>query len=79
MTEFLDAGEHVVAIGGSSSSRRAFAGIRRSSSRYRGTYNPGGKPFDAEAAVVWTVLDGKVTRFRQYVDTAQLQPVLAGG
>ncbi len=55
MSEFLDAGDHVVAIG-----------------RYRGQYEPTGRSFDAEGAVVWTVRDGKVTRFRQYVDTAAL-------
>ncbi len=55
MTEFLDAGDDVVAIG-----------------RYRGTYKPTGRQFDAEGAVVWTLRDGKVTRFRQYVDTAAL-------
>ena len=59
MTEFLDAGDHVVAIG-----------------RYCGTLRTGGADFDAEAAVVWTLRDGKVTRFRQYVDTASLQPAL---
>ena len=55
MTEFLDAGDHVVAIG-----------------RYRGTFRPTGASLDAEGAVFWTVRDGKVTRFRQYVDTAAL-------
>ena len=60
MTEFLDAGHHVVAIG-----------------RYQGKLRATGTPFDAEAAVVWTLRDGKVIRFRQYVDTASLQPALA--
>ncbi|MBD0282214.1 MAG: nuclear transport factor 2 family protein [Thermoleophilaceae bacterium] len=60
MTEFLDAGEHVVAIG-----------------RYRGKLRATDTPFDAEAAVVWTLRDGKVVRFRQYVDTASLRPALA--
>jgi uncharacterized protein len=55
MTEFLDAGDHVVAIG-----------------RYRGTHKPTGRSLDSEAAVVWTIRDGKVIRFRQYVDTAPL-------
>jgi ketosteroid isomerase-like protein len=55
MSEFLDAGDHVVAIG-----------------RYRGTFRPTGASLDAEGAVVWTVRDGKVIRFRQYVDTAAL-------
>jgi uncharacterized protein len=60
MREFLDAGEHVVAIG-----------------RYSGTLRATGRDFEAEAAVVWTLRDGKVVRFRQYVDTASLQPALA--
>ena len=40
--------------------------------RYRGTHKPTGGSLDSEAAVVWTLRDGKVIRFRQYVDTAPL-------
>jgi hypothetical protein len=41
--------------------------------RYAGTYNATGKSFDAAFAHVWTLRDGKVVRFRQYVDSALVQ------
>ena len=41
--------------------------------RYSGTYKPTGKSIDAQACHVWDFKDGKVTRFQQYADTAQLQ------
>jgi len=44
--------------------------------RYSGTYKPTGKSIDAQACHVWDLKDGKVTRFQQYVDTAQLQAAL---
>ena len=44
--------------------------------RYTGTYKPTGKTLDAQACHVWDVDNGKVTRFQQYVDTAQLQDVI---
>jgi uncharacterized protein len=44
--------------------------------RYRGTYKPTGKSLDAQVCHVWDVKDGKVSRFQQYVDTAQLQEVI---
>ena len=43
--------------------------------RYRGTYKPTGRGMDAQVCHVWDIQDGKVTRFQQYVDTAQLQDV----
>ena len=44
--------------------------------RYTGTYKPTGKSMNAQVCHVWDVRDGKVTRFQQYVDTAQLQNVM---
>ena len=46
--------------------------------RYRGRARATGKDVDAQAAHVWDVRDGKVVRFQQYVDTAQLQAALGG-
>ena len=44
--------------------------------RYGGTFKATGKPIDAQACHVWRLQDGKVTRFQQFVDTAQLQDVM---
>ena len=44
--------------------------------RYSGTYKPTGKSIDAQACHVWDFKDGRVTRFQQYVDTAQLQDAM---
>jgi ketosteroid isomerase-like protein len=44
--------------------------------RYTGTYKETGKPIDAQVCHVWTVKDGKVTKFQQYVDTAKLQDTM---
>ena len=44
--------------------------------RYKGTYKSTGKSLDCQMCHVWDVKDGKVTRFQQYVDTAQLQTVM---
>lgn len=43
--------------------------------RYHGKYKSTGKTLDAQLCHVWDVKSGKVTRFQQYVDTAQLQDV----
>jgi len=40
--------------------------------RYNGTYKKTNKPIDAQVAHLWTLKDGKVTAFQQYVDTKQL-------
>ena len=45
--------------------------------RYGGTYKPTGKSLDAQVCHVWDFKEGKVTRFQQYVDTAQLHRVMA--
>lgn len=39
---------------------------------YRGTYKPTAKPFEEPVAHVWDLKDGRIVRFRQYVDTASL-------
>jgi ketosteroid isomerase-like protein len=44
--------------------------------RYSGTYKATGKSIDAQVCHVWDVRDGKVTRFQQYVDTAQVQDAM---
>jgi ketosteroid isomerase-like protein len=43
--------------------------------RYTGTYKQTGRKLDAQVCHVWTTREGKVIRFQQYVDTAQLQDV----
>lgn len=37
--------------------------------RYRGSVKATGKAFDAQAAHVWDLRDGKAVRFQQYTDT----------
>jgi ketosteroid isomerase-like protein len=44
--------------------------------RYRGVYRATGRRLDAQACHVWGVRAGKITRFQQYIDTAQLQRVM---
>ena len=44
--------------------------------RYSGTYKATGKDVDAQVCHVWTVKDGKITKFQQYVDTAKMQDVM---
>jgi uncharacterized protein len=44
--------------------------------RYTGSGTATGRPLDAQVAHVWDFRDGKVVRFQQYVDTAQVQDVL---
>jgi uncharacterized protein len=43
---------------------------------YSGTHRGNGKQLDAPFAHVWTIEDGRVTRFQQYTDTAQHQQLL---
>ena len=47
--------------------------------RYTGANNATGKRLDAQACHVWTLRDGKVTGFQQYVDTAQLFDAMGAG
>jgi ketosteroid isomerase-like protein len=44
--------------------------------RYSGTHNTTGKDLDAQVCHVWTVKDGRIAKFQQYVDTARLQDVM---
>ena len=44
--------------------------------RYGGSYRASGASLDAPFCHVWTVRDGKVAVFRQYVDTAHLSQVM---
>lgn len=44
--------------------------------RYRGKGATTGKLLDAQALHIWTVKEGKVTSFQQFVDTRQLADVL---
>lgn len=41
--------------------------------RYRGTYRETGKTVNAQVVHVFTVKDGRLTRFQQYTDTAQFR------
>jgi ketosteroid isomerase-like protein len=43
---------------------------------YEGTYKATGKSFRSRFAHVWTLRDGKVSRFTQYADTAEIQAAL---
>jgi uncharacterized protein YbjT (DUF2867 family) len=43
--------------------------------RYSGTFTATGRELDTQGCHVWKLRDGKVTAFRQYVDTSQLQAV----
>lgn len=44
--------------------------------RYTGTHKATNKTLDAQVCHVWTIQDGKVARFQQFVDTAQLRDVM---
>jgi len=44
--------------------------------RYRGVYRATGRRLDAQVCHVWGVRAGKITRFQQYIDTAQLRRVM---
>jgi hypothetical protein len=68
----LAAGRHLNNDSAGYCTTRAKSRLRR-----RGMLRASGTDFEAEAAVVWTLRDGKVVRFRQYVDTASLHPALA--
>lgn len=46
--------------------------------RYTGSFKSTERPLDAEVCHILTYRGGKLTRFRQYVDTAQLQAVMGG-
>jgi len=44
--------------------------------RYTGSYRSTGAPLDAQVCHILQFRDGKLIRFQQYVDTAQLQRVM---
>ena len=44
--------------------------------RYSGTNHGTGKVLDAQVCHIWTLKDGMVTKFQQYVDTSKLQKVM---
>ena len=44
--------------------------------RYSGTHKVTGKRMNPQVCHVWTVRHGKLAKFQQYVDTAQLQDVM---
>ena len=44
--------------------------------RYSGTYKATGKSFECDFAHLWTLRDGKVVKFHQYVDSALFQEAL---
>ena len=44
--------------------------------RYTGTYRPTGKRFDSQVCHILHFQNGKLIRFQQYCDTAQLQRVM---
>ena len=45
--------------------------------RYTGLYKASGKSLDAQVCHILRFRDGKLTSFQQYVDTGQLQTVMA--
>lgn len=47
--------------------------------RYLGSGKVSGLPLDAQAAHVWDLQDGRITRFQQYADTAQMRRVIVAG
>jgi len=44
----------------------------------RGTA-PNGAPLEISACLICTVADGRITRLEEYLDSAQIAPLLAGG
>ena len=44
--------------------------------RYSGTHNRTGRELDAQVCHIFTLKDGKIAKFQQYVNTAQLQEVM---
>ena len=44
--------------------------------RYSGKYKTTGKSFECDFAHAWTIRDGKVVRFKQYVDSALVQEAM---
>ena len=47
--------------------------------RYTGTFKATQKSMDAQMSHLFTIRDGKIARFQQYVDTGQWQNVMIAG
>ena len=47
--------------------------------RYRAAHKKTGKEINAQFVHVWTLANGKATRFQQYADTAQVLGAMSGG
>jgi uncharacterized protein len=47
--------------------------------RYTGTGKATGKPLDLPAVHVWDISDGKLARFRQFIDTVKYAEVVPAG
>jgi ketosteroid isomerase-like protein len=45
---------------------------------YSGIYKATGLPMNARVAHLWTLADGKVTHFEQFVDSHTVQLAIAG-
>jgi len=44
--------------------------------RYEATHSGTGRVLDAQSCHVWTVVEGRIVRFQQYMDTAQMRHVM---
>ena len=44
--------------------------------RYGGTHRATGRPLDTQVCHIWTLQDGKVTKFQQYLDTVGFQAAM---
>jgi len=44
--------------------------------RYKGKSNQNGMELDTQVCHLWTLADGKITKFQQYVNTAELQAAM---
>jgi ketosteroid isomerase-like protein len=47
--------------------------------RYTGTGKATGKPLDVQVVHVWDIRDGKLARFRQFIDTVKYAEVVPAG
>ena len=47
--------------------------------RYTGTGKASGTPLDLEVVHIWDLRDGKLARFRQYIDTVKFRDVVPVG
>lgn len=47
--------------------------------RYTAVHKVTGRPTDAQFCHVWSLKDGKVTKFQQYTDTGAFQEIMGAG